>query len=200
RELLGATEKAGWRAAELIRQLLSFSRQTMLRTQPTNLNAVIEEIVSMLRRTIDPRVVLHFTPRPDLWQVPADQNQLHQVLMNLGLNARDAMPNGGELRFEAENVVVDEDFAERHPEARPGEFVKLSASDTGHGIPPEILPRIFEPFFTTKGVGKGTGLGLAMVFGIAKQHDGWIQVQTQVEQGTTFNIFLPVSECKPEAP
>lgn len=191
KDLLGATEKAGWRAAELIRQLLSFSRQTMLRTHPTNLNAVVEEIVSILRRTIDPRVVLHFAPQPDLWLVPADQNQLHQILMNLGLNARDAMPNGGDLRFELKNVVVDEEFAERHPEARPGEFVRLSAGDTGHGIPPEILPRIFEPFFTTKGVGKGTGLGLAMVFGILKQHEGWIECTSHVGSGTRFDLYFP---------
>src|SRR5206468_8994604 len=155
---------AGWRAAELVRQLLSFSRQAVLCTQPTELTHLMDEIVAILGRTIDPRIRLEVRSSPGLWTVRADPGQVSQVLMNLCLNARDAMPQGGRVLLEAENVVVDGESDRRHPEARPGEYVRVRVSDTGHGMTPEVKARIFEPFFTTKGVGKGTGLGLAMVF------------------------------------
>ncbi len=191
RELLEAADKAGWRAAELVRHLLSFSRQTMLHPQPTNLAAVVDEVIAIIRRAFDPRIVLHFERPTDLWQVPVDPNQMHQVLMNLCLNARDAMCAGGQLTFTAANVKLDEDFTKCHPDAWPGEFVRLSVSDTGAGIAPEVLPRVFEPFFTTKGVGQGTGLGLSIVFGILKQHDGWIECTSEVGAGTCFDLYLP---------
>ena len=128
----------------------------------------------------------------DLWTVQADPGQMNQVLMNLCLNARDAMPEGGRLLLETANVVLDDEYARQHLDARPGEFVRLRVSDTGHGIPPEIRPRIFEPFFTTKEPGKGTGLGLAMVFGIVKQHQGWIECHSEVGQGTALR-HLPAA-------
>jgi PAS domain S-box-containing protein len=191
RDFLITIEKAAWRAAELTRQLLGFSRQTMLWLKPVDLGRYAEELVSLLRRTIDPRITVELRPAPDLWAVRADPGAITQVLMNLCLNARDAMPAGGRLTLETANEVVGEDYARLHLEGRPGEFVRLSVSDTGTGIAPEVLPRIFEPFFTTKEVGKGTGLGLAMVFGIVKQHRGWVQCSSAPGQGARFDIFLP---------
>jgi PAS domain S-box-containing protein len=191
REQLLAAESAVLRASELTNRLLGFSRKTVLRPQPANLHACVEETVRILRRTIDPRIGLEVQGPPDLWTVLADPGQMNQVLMNLCLNARDAMPEGGRLLLQTENVVLSEDYARHHVEARAGEFVRLSVQDTGHGILPEIRSRIFEPFFTTKGPGQGTGLGLAMVFGIVKQHQGWINCYSEVNQGTRFAIYLP---------
>jgi PAS domain S-box-containing protein len=190
REVLQSVERAAWRAADLVRQLLGFSRQTMLWLQPTNLNVCIDEVVSILRRTIDPRIAIEVHAAPDLWAVRADPGQLSQVLMNLCLNARDAMPEGGRLLLETANVVLDEPAARRLPDARPGEFVRLRVQDTGYGIPAGIQSRIFDPYFTTKEPGKGTGLGLAMVFGIVKQHQGWIVCTSTVNQGACFDIYL----------
>ncbi len=193
RDLLRDIERAASRATELTGQLLGFSRQTMLRLEPTNINTVIRETVAILRWTIDPRISVVVETDPALWPVQADPGQMNQVLMNLCLNARDAMPKGGRLTLEAANVVIDEAWARKHLDARPGEFVRLRVSDTGHGIPPEIRSRIFDPFFTTKEPGKGTGLGLAMVFGILKQHQGWIDCQSEVDHGTAFDIYMPRS-------
>ncbi len=190
-ELLATAEKAALRAATLTSQLLGFSRKTLLRPQPTNLNLISDEVVGILRRTIDPRIAVEVRRAADLGLVHADASQLTQVLLNLCLNARDAMPNGGRLLLETDNVVLDEEYARFHLEARPGRFVRLRVSDTGCGIPPEIRGRIFEPFFTTKELGKGTGLGLAMVFGIVSQHQGWIHCYSEAGQGTCFHIYLP---------
>jgi PAS domain S-box-containing protein len=192
-ELLQAVEKAGTRAAELIQHLLGFSRQTMLHLEPINLNTAIQEIVDILRRTIDPRITIDCRAVPDLGLVEADAGQVNQVLMNLCLNARDAMPEGGRLLLETENVVLDDEYTHLHLEARAGEFIRLRVNDTGKGIAPEVLPRIFEPFFTTKKPGEGTGLGLAMVFGIIKQHHGWIDCYSEMNHGTRFDIYLPRS-------
>jgi PAS domain S-box-containing protein len=191
RDLLLTAEQASVQANELTNRLLSFSRQTILRPVPTPLVTCMDETVSILRRTVDPRIVLERQAPDDLWLVEGDPAQINQVLLNLCLNARDAMPQGGRLLLEAANVVISDDYARQHVEARAGEFVRLSISDTGHGISPEIRARIFEPFFTTKAPGKGTGLGLAMVFGIVKQHHGWIEFSTEVNRGTRFDIFLP---------
>jgi two-component system, cell cycle sensor histidine kinase and response regulator CckA len=191
REPLREIERAAARAADLTRQLLGFSRQTMLQLEPTDLGAAVEETVSIVRRTIDPRIILEVSLGGSLWPALADPNQMGQVLMNLCLNARDAMPQGGKLTLEAANVTLDEAYARMHIDARPGDFVRLRVRDTGHGIPPDIRPRIFDPFFTTKEPGKGTGLGLSMVFGILKQHHGWIECESEVGQGTTFDIYLP---------
>jgi two-component system cell cycle sensor histidine kinase/response regulator CckA len=203
REVLRETEQAAARAADLTRQLLGYSRQTLLQLEPTNLGTAIDETVRILRRTIDPRIVVDVRSSAKLWSVQADPSQISQVLLNLCINARDAMPDGGRLCLETANVILEEDHARLHVEARAGEFVRLRVRDTGQGIPPEIRPRIFDPFFTTKEPGKGTGLGLAMVFGIIKQHQGWIECQSEIGKGTDFDIYLPRfgdSIDKPAAP
>ncbi|HLJ92640.1 MAG TPA: PAS domain S-box protein [Gemmataceae bacterium] len=198
-ELLNATEKAALRAAELTSKLLGFSRRTTLRAIETNLNACVEETVMILQRTLDPAITIEVDTAPDLWKVEADPSQINQVLMNLCLNARDAMPKGGRLRIETRNGILDEEYARGHAEARPGEFVRLRVEDNGQGMPPEVRQRIFEPFFTTKEPGRGTGLGLAMVFGIVKQHKGWIDCYSEVGRGTKFDIYLPRFQPPQEA-
>ena len=181
------------RAARLTRQLLLFSRRQTMLPQILNLNDQVVSLVKMLQRIIgeDVHLELHLHAAPLLTH--ADAGMLDQVLMNLVVNARDAMPAGGRLRIETGEETVTTDQPLPHPEAVPGHFVCLAVSDTGSGIPPEILPRIFEPFFTTKTEGKGTGLGLATVYGIVKQHQGWIQVVNRPSQGVTFRVFLPAS-------
>ncbi|MBL8793465.1 MAG: PAS domain S-box protein [Planctomycetia bacterium] len=191
RDLLLTAERAGVQAADLTNRLLGFARQTILRPVPTQLQNCMEETVRILRRTVDPRIALEVRCAEHLWLVEADPAQINQVLLNLCLNARDAMPQGGRIALEAANVVLDADYPRQHVEGRGGEFVRLRIGDTGQGIPPEIRSRIFEPFFTTKEPGKGTGLGLAMVFGIIKQHQGWIDFTSEVGEGTCFDIFLP---------
>jgi len=190
-ELLRETEKAAHRAAELTRQMLGFSRRAMLRMEPVDLNVLMRETVSILRRSTDPRIRIDVDSLGNLWTVQADPGEMHQVLMNLCLNARDAMPRGGLLRLQGSNVVLTEEYARDHLEARAGRFVRLRVIDTGVGITPEIRSRIFEPFFTTKEPGKGTGLGLAMVFGIVQQHHGWIECASEADKGTVFDIYLP---------
>ena len=191
RDLLAAAERATTRAANLTAQLLSFARQAIMRFQPLDLRSTIDEVVRLLRRTIDPRIDLEIQTAEDLGTILADPAQMTQVLMNLCLNARDAMPEGGRLRLEAANVVLDKANTRLCLNARCGDFVRLRVSDTGHGIPAEVRPHIFEPFFTTKEAGKGTGLGLAMVFGIVTQHHGWIECTSEVGQGALFEVYLP---------
>jgi PAS domain S-box-containing protein len=185
RDLLRSAEQTAWRAVELTRQLLRFSRRGNLELRPIFLSDCVEETVGMLRRTFDRSVVVETRVGPDLWPVRADSTQIHQVLLNFCLNARDAMPNGGKLVLEVDNVTLEEDAR------RPGKFVRLAVSDTGHGIPAEIKASIFDPFFTTKEQGKGTGLGLSIVFGIVSQHKGWIDCTSEPGQGTCFTVFLP---------
>ncbi len=191
RELLVNAQRAGQRAADLTRQLLDFSRQRVSRPVAHDLNATVEETVRLLRRTIDPRITVRTETEPALWPVAADPGQIHQLLMNLCLNARDAMPEGGCLSLETANATLDSEQARARFEGRPGEFVRLRVQDTGQGMPAEVRQHIFEPFFTTKELGTGTGLGLAVVFGIVKQHQGWIECASAVDQGTCFDIYLP---------
>jgi signal transduction histidine kinase len=156
-----------------------------------DLNQSIGEMTKMLQRSLGEAVQLQFNFAKQPLFLHADAGMLDQVLLNLAVNARDAMPDGGLLAIETSAVEFDEAAAGQNPPARPGSFVCLCVSDTGCGIPPEVLSRIFEPFFTTKEVGKGTGLGLATVFGIVQQHQGWINVYSEVGHGTTFRIYLP---------
>jgi PAS domain S-box-containing protein len=190
-ELLASAEQAASRAGALSNQLLGLARRTVLHAQPTNLNQTIDEVVGLLHRTLDPRIHLTARREPALWRVLADSSQMHQILVNLCINARDAMQEGGSLVIETSNFTLDADAARLHLHDQPGDFVRLRISDTGRGIAPEVKPRIFEPFFTTKGPGKGTGLGLAMVFSIVKQHQGWIDCYSEPEKGTRFDIYLP---------
>jgi PAS domain S-box-containing protein len=196
-QLLKETEQATHQAAALTSKLLGFSRRTNLRLEPTNLLSCAREAQALLRRTIDPRVEVEVRGPADLWNIRADPAQMNQVLMNLCLNARDAMPDGGRLTIETENVLVDPEHVRMHMEARPGEFVRLRVEDTGAGMPPEIRQHIFEPFFTTKEPGRGTGLGLAMVFGIVQQHQGWIECTSAPSEGTRFDVYFPHERAVP---
>lgn len=192
REGVGQIRAAAERAAILTRQLLLFSRRQVMQPRKLDLNEIVTNLTKMLRRLIGADVQLQLNLHPTPLMTVADPGMLDQVLMNLAVNARDAMPNGGRLVIETSEHLVDDRVARLHPEAAPGRYVCLSVSDTGCGIPPEIRSRIFEPFFTTKEAGKGTGLGLATVFGIVKQHRGWISVYSEPGRGTTFRVFFPV--------
>jgi CheY-like chemotaxis protein len=164
-----------------------------------DLNETVTDLVKMLQRIIgeDVRLQLNLHPKPLITH--ADAGMLDQVLMNLAINARDAMPDGGRLIIETSEKMVDEEMLSVYPDLVPGRFAWLSVTDTGGGIPAEVLPRIFEPFFTTKEAGKGTGLGLATVFGIVRQHEGWIKVYSELGEGTNFQIFFPAADATPEA-
>jgi CheY-like chemotaxis protein len=190
-EFAGDIEKATKRAADLTRQLLLFSRKQILQPRNLNLKDLVDSMTRMLQRTLGEQIELQFKFAKEPLVIHADPGMMDQILLNLTVNARDAMPNGGQIIIEASAAEFDEVTATQTPQARPGSFVCLCVTDTGSGIPPEILPRIFEPFFTTKDVGKGTGLGLATVYGIVQQHQGWIHVYSEVNRGTTFRVYLP---------
>jgi signal transduction histidine kinase len=198
RHLLGIQRSAG-RARELTTHLLSFVRRDPGTPRVTDLNLILPQISTVLRRLITENIELILLPRPGLSPVRMDEGQLEQVLVNLVANARDAMPDGGKITIRAGNVTIDEDFARRFVDVTPGPYVVLSVSDTGPGIPADILPHIFEPFFTTKESGKGTGLGLANCYRVLKEHGGDVRVFSEQGQGATFNLYLPraVEEQEP---
>jgi signal transduction histidine kinase/HAMP domain-containing protein/ActR/RegA family two-component response regulator len=189
---------ASERAAGLTRQLLMFSRKNVMQRKPLDLREVVGNMSKMLNRLLGETIVLEYHPPSELPPVQADAGMIEQIIMNLCVNARDAMFNSGTLTINLDSFVVGEK-AVHHPDARPGSFVRLRVTDTGCGMDHYTLTRIFEPFFTTKEVGKGTGLGLATVYGIVKQHEGWIEVASAVGKGTTFSIFLPPSTQPLEA-
>ena len=183
--------EAADRAAGLTRQLLTFSRRQVMQPRRLNLNELVSNMTSMLGRILGEDIALQVSYRPQRALIEADPSMIEQVILNLVVNARDAMPQGGLLAIRLASAQVSAEVAARKPEVRPGNFVCLSVSDRGCGIPPQNLGRIFEPFFTTKEIGKGTGLGLATVYGIVKQHHGWIEVESQLNQGATFKVYLP---------
>ncbi|MGH8118998.1 MAG: PAS domain-containing protein, partial [Gammaproteobacteria bacterium] len=200
REYLNEVKGAGMRAADLTRQLLAFSRKQVIAPVILDINGVVSGMEKMLRRLIAENIRLTFTLEPALMRVNADPSQIEQIVMNLVINARDAMPNGGELMILTKNMELDKSYVTLHPEVTIGPYVMLAISDTGTGIPQEDQARIFEPFFTTKEKGKGTGLGLATVYGIVKQSNGYIYLYSELGMGTTFRIYLPPAEAREALP
>jgi two-component system, cell cycle sensor histidine kinase and response regulator CckA len=199
RELVEDTYKAASRAATLTRQLLAFSRQQILQPKVLNLNEVVTETVTMLDRLIGEDIALNTKLYARLWAVKVDAGQINQVIMNLAVNARDAMTEGGTLTIETANGELDGTYLQAHPDVKAGPYVVLSISDTGCGMDQAVQARIFEPFFTTKDMGKGTGLGLATVFGVIKQSGGHVTVYSEVGKGTTFKVYLPKDETAAES-
>jgi len=197
-------ENAVTRAASLTGQLLAFSRKQVLRPKVLDLNAVLADVAKMLHRLIGENIEVQVVSAPSLGRVRADPGQMEQVILNLAVNSRDAMPHGGKLTIETRDIELNEDDSRNHGDALPGNYVMLEVSDTGDGMDTETQARMFEPFFTTKAPGKGTGLGLATVYGVVKQSDGWIWVDSKPGRGTTFQIYLPraeeslVEECRLE--
>jgi len=194
----GITSAAN-RAAHLTRQLLTFSRKHVIRPVPTDLGELVRAIQKMLVRVIgeDVRLEVHVDEHTSLCLI--DPNQVEQVIMNLAINARHAMPTGGNLVIEVQDVTLGDSYAARHPEIAPGPYVQLTVSDSGQGMPKEVLEHIFEPFFTTKAVGHGTGLGLSVVYGTVQLHGGAIDVYSEPEVGTTFRIYWPRAELQQSA-
>lgn len=198
RNLLAMIETGAHRGAGVIRQLLSFGRSDEEVRVKVQLSHLVRELAQLMDEIFPRNIAIESTAPTDLWPVVADATQMHQVMMNLCVNARDAMPDGGRLTLETGNVELSEAELRVHPSAKPGPYVVLIVSDTGHGIPPAIIERIFDPFFTTKGAGKGTGLGLSTVAGIVKRHGGFLTVCSEPGRGTTFRVYLPAS-CESEA-
>ena len=188
---------AGERGAELTRRLLAFSRRQMLQPSQINCNRLIDSMQRMLWRTLREDIEIRIALAPDLWPAFADPGQLESAILNLAINARDAMPNGGGLSISTANVAVDEHYRDRYPEVTPGNYILIAVTDTGEGMAPEVLARAFEPFFTTKDVGKGSGLGLSMVYGFMKQSNGHVSIYSEVGLGTTVRLYLPAHSTMP---
>jgi two-component system, cell cycle sensor histidine kinase and response regulator CckA len=192
---LSKLNQAAQKGAELVQSLLTFSRKVEPKLSPTNLNHQVEQVKNLLERTLPKKINISVSLEKGLDIIHADSSQVQQVLMNLAVNAKDAMPNGGKLTIQTANAVIDEEFCRSHLGAKCGRYAMVSVSDTGHGMDKQILGHIFEPFYTTKGMGRGTGLGLAMTYGIVKQHAGYIECESVVGAGTTFRVYLPVPDA-----
>jgi len=199
RENLRAIRDQAQRSAGLTRQLLAFARRQVLQPRNVNLNDLVSETAGLLKTALGEQTEVKFILSPDLRVTSADPTQIEQVLMNLCLNARDAMPQGGCIVIKTQNAEIGQDFCRTHSYGQPGSYVLLSVSDTGVGMDAATRERIFEPFFTTKEMGRGTGLGLATVYGIVKQHNGFVNVYSEPGQGTTLHVYLPASASLPEA-
>jgi CheY-like chemotaxis protein len=197
-----ATEinQAANRAATLTRQLLAYGRKQFLQPEFIELNRLIAGMDSVFRLLMGPDVDIRIVPAPGLHAVKADAGQIEQVIMNIAINARDAMPTGGKLTLETANVSFDQESVDRYPELKAGDYVMLAITDSGTGMSEEVKARLFEPFFTTKGVGQGTGLGLSTCYGIIKQSGGHISVYSEPGRGTSFKIYLPQSAQQPKGP
>lgn len=198
--LLDQIMQASQRAATFTRQLLAFSRKQVLQPRVLNVGELTLRMKKMLGRLLGEKYEIEVFSKRDHLCVRADEGGLEQVLMNLVLNARDAMLDGGRVQITTDHVYLDDTAGSRNPEARAGEFARISVTDHGSGMSPQIMSRIFDPFFTTKDVGKGTGLGLSTIHGIVKQHEGWVEVTSEVGKGSTFKVFLPVSHSLPAKP
>ena len=191
RDYIDEVQRAAHSATALTRQLLVFSRKQVIQAQPVDLNGVVSDVQKMLHRMVGEDINLTVKLSSAVGPIMADPGQMQQVLMNLVVNARDAMPRGGSIFLETSSITIDEAYQERHADVRPGSYVLLAVSDTGIGMDDTVKSRIFEPFFTTKPRGVGTGLGLSTVYGIVKQSGGWIWVYSEVGKGTTFKVYLP---------
>jgi len=194
RERVEAIYEAGMKASTLTRQLLAFSRKQVLEMQVLNLDDLLENLTKMLKRMIGEKIEIRMNLDPSSGNIKADPGQIEQVIMNLAINARDAMPDGGAITIETQMVVLDDEYCKTHAAVEPGTYVALYVTDEGIGIPTEVMEKIFDPFFTTKDKGAGTGLGLSTVYGIVKQHNGHIYVYSEMGNGTTFKIYFPTIE------
>ncbi|HID11084.1 MAG TPA: response regulator [Candidatus Latescibacteria bacterium] len=201
REYLKTIITQGRRAADLIRRVLDFSRRSVSEPRALDLLSFLKEAMKLLKRTIPERIDLRFTAEPGRYMVHVDPTQIQQIVMNLAINARDAMPEGGKLEVRLEKVNLGEEARLWDPDMVPGPYIRMTVKDTGVGMPPEVLDKAFEPFFTTKGPGEGTGLGLSQVYGIVKQHGGYVSIESEVGKGTSVHVYLPelVREVTPEA-
>jgi CheY-like chemotaxis protein len=198
-KFLQTIEVSAKRGADIVKQVLSFARGVegeRVEIQPKHL---LKDLESIIKNTFPKNVRLQFSIPDDTWMILGDPTQVHQILLNLCVNARDAMPNGGNLSMSVENCELDEQYAAMHPQAKAGRYVNINVTDSGTGIPQGILDKIFEPFFTTKEINEGTGLGLSTVMGIVKSHGGIINVYSEIGKGTTFKVYLPAMELSPAA-
>jgi len=200
RHKLEILENSARRGADLVKQILAFASGVEGKRFSLQVSHLLNEIRKLVQQTLPKTIEIETVIPKDLWSVSGDATQLHQVFMNLCVNARDAMPSGGLLQIEAENLVIDDHYAQMHLDAHIGPYVVVTISDTGTGIPPEVMDRMFDPFFTTKEVGKGTGLGLSAVLGIVESHGGFIDVQSEVGQGSQFRIYLPATQAETPTP